>query len=327
MNKNENNLSQNISDMKDEIQKSLKKIELLQVLYNKENDNENENEFNELNYEEIKTKNKPRAKKNIIHVTYFIPVLQFLDIKSIIELSKVNHLFYSFIYSFYFYRSVNQILIHTNQNRLNKNKKDDIFNKKKLKQINQNNKDIIIKKNSQDEDNMFLGPTKKIYSSFMSAITGALSYIAPIPELPTTHKEKKNDLEEIQKKINLHEKLLNERIKQLAISNEIKNTRAKIDKYIKEQYDMKKNHQKKNELNKNKNNNIKINDQTIKKIKREKYESEYNALLQEINNYENEYNNLKKDNEKQGKLNIDLEIKLNKIKYYAKNKFKVDENL
>ena len=70
MNKNENNLSQNISDMKDEIQKSLKKIELLQVLYNKENDNENENEFNELNYEEIKTKNKPRTKKNIIHVTY-----------------------------------------------------------------------------------------------------------------------------------------------------------------------------------------------------------------------------------------------------------------
>ena len=323
MNKNENDLSQNIADMKDEIQKSIKKLERIKALYHKED--ENENKTNELNYEEIQSKNKSRSKRNILHIFYFIPILQFLDIKSIIELSKVNHLFYSFIYSFYFYRSVNQILIHSNK-KIN-NKKEDIFNKKRIKQITQSNKDTINKQNSQDEDNLFLGPTKKIYSSFMSALTGALSYIAPIPEVPNIHKEKKNDLEEIEKKLNLHEKLLNERIKQLAISNEIKNTRAKIDKYIKEQYDMKKNHQKKNELNKNKNNNIKINDQTIKKIKREKYESEYNALLQEINNYENEYNNLKKDNEKQGKLNIDLEIKLNKIKYYAKNKFKVDENL
>ena len=324
MNKNENDLSQNISDMKDEIQKSLKKLELIKELYNKEN--ENENNLKEIKYDELKIKNKSRTKRNILHVTYFIPILQFLDIKYIIELSKVNHLFYSFIYSFYFYRSVNQILIHSNK-KIN-NKKEDIFNKRKIKQFTQNNKDMINKKNTQDEDNLILGPTKKIYSSFMSALTGALSYIAPIPEMPNTytHKEKKNDLEEIGKKLILHEKLLNERIKQLAISNEIKNTRAKLDKYIKEQYDIKKNH-KKNELNKNTKNNFLINDQTIKKIKREKYESEYNALLQEINNYENEYNNLKKDNEKQSQINVELEIKLNKIKYYAKNTFKIDENL
>ena len=127
MNKNENTLSQEISEMKEEIQKSLKNIEYIKEIYNKENYINND-----LNYEDMNQKYKSKSQKNILRVTYFIPVLQFLDIKSLIELSKVNHLFYSFIYSLYFYRSANQILNHSTK-KLN-TKKDDIFNNKKIKQ-------------------------------------------------------------------------------------------------------------------------------------------------------------------------------------------------
>lgn len=311
-NNNENNFTKEISEIKDELQKSLKNIENIKELYEKEN----EEIYDDSNYEEIKPKNKQKPKRHVLHITYFIPVLQFLDIKTLIELSKVNHLFYSFIYSFYFYRATNQILIHSNKNL--HTKKNDLFNTKKINHINKNDKNKINNSNISNEENIILGTTKKIYSSFMTGITGALSYIAPIPEIPNLHKEK-NELEDIEKKINLHEKLLDERIKQLAISNEIKATRAEIDKIIKVQYNYKKNH-KKNELSKSI--NKEINDQTIKKLKREKYESEYKALMKEISEYEKEYHHLKKENEVQNKVGIDLETKINKIKYYAKNTFK-----
>ena len=106
--------------------------------------------------------------------------------------------------------------------------------------------------------------------------------------------------------------MLDERIKQVAISNKIKATKAEIDKYIKEKYNIK---------NRMKNNSGKINDQTIKKLKREKYESEYRTLMKEINEYEKQYDDLKKENEIQSNKGIDLETKINKIKYYAKNFF------
>lgn len=309
MNKNGNSLIEFIPEIKEEIQKTIKNIESIKKTYKEKN-----LIYNNLNYEYInpKQKNKQKSKYHTIHITYFIPVLQFLDIKSLLELSKVNHIFYAFIYSIYFYRSTNQILLHSNKNLI-LNKKNSINNKSQTNQVKQN---LAEKSN---EENLLLGPTKKIYSSFMSALTGALSYIAPIPEISNINKEK-NELEEIEKKINLHEKLIDERLKQLAITNEIKKTRAELDKYIKEQYDIKKNHKK------NENNYInmnKINEQTIKKLKRDKYELEYKTLMNEISQYEDEYARLKKDNEIQNKNNIDLETKINKIKYYAKNKFLV----
>ena len=302
MNKNENGLIESIPEIKDEIKKTLQNIQSI-----KKNYDEGNSLYNDLSYEyiNIKHKNKSGPNHRNIHIIYFIPVLQFLDIKSLLELSKVNHVFYSFIYSIYFYRSTNQVLLYSN-----KNKNNNIFPKS---QINQIKKNISEKSNSNisNDDNIILRPTKKIYSSFMSALTGALSYITPIPEISNIHKEK-NELGEIEKKINLHEKLLDERLKQLAISNEIKATKAEIDKYIKEQYDLKKNE---------KNIKNKLNEQTIKKLKRDKYEWEYKTLMNEISQYEEEYTRLKKDNEVQNKINIDLETKINKIKYYAKNKF------
>ena len=305
MNKNENGLIESIPEIKDEIQKTLQNIQSI-----KKNYDEGNYIYNDLSYEyiNIKQKNKSGSNHHNIHIAYFIPVFQFLDIKSLLELSKVNHIFYSFIYSIYFYRSTYQVLLYSN--KIKKNKNNNIFPKSQTDQIKKNISEKSNSKSSND-DNIILGPTKKIYSSFMSALTGALSYITPIPEISNIHKEK-NELGEIEKKINLHEKLLDERLKQLAISNEIKATKAEIDKYIKEQYELKKNE---------KNIKNKLNEQTIKKLKRDKYELEYKTLMNEISQYEEEYKRLKKDNEVQNKINIDLETKINKIKYYAKNKF------
>jgi hypothetical protein len=300
MNENGKNLSQDISEIKDEIQKSLQNSKYIKDIYDKERDND----LNDINYDSFKMN-----KNTQLHVTYFIPVLQFLDIKSLIELSKVNHLFYSFIYSFYFYRSVNQVIKYSN--KYNKIKKDDIFSKNNMKKIKPNNTENSHTQNSENDDGLIFGPTKKIYSSFMSALTGAFSYINPVSETSNVHKEK-NEKKEIEKKIILHEKLIDERIKLLAISNKIKATKAEIDKYIKEKYNIK---------NRMKNNSGKINDQTIKKLKREKYESEYRTLMKEINEYEKQYDDLKKENEIQSNKGIDLETKINKIKYYAKNFF------
>ena len=318
-NENENSLTQTISEIKEDIQKVLQNTEFIKKKYNEDNE--------EIIYDDIEIKNKSRTKKYKLHITFFIPVLQFLDIQSLIELSKVNHLFYSFIYSFYFYRSVNQIITYSKKSK-NNNKINYNNNKRKIEQIKSKISDKSSENNNQNNqsnDGIILGPTKKIYSGFMSAITGALSYITPMPEMTSRPKEK-NELEEIEKKIKLHEKLIDERIKQLAISNEIKNTRDEINNYIKEQYNLKKS-QKKNELNKNNYKYKKIDDKTIEKLKREKYESEYRALMQEINEYEMKYNDLQKENEIQNKIGIDLETKNNKIKYYAKNIFNPNKSV
>ena len=84
----------------------------------------------------------------------------------------------------------------------------------------------------------------------MSALTGAFSYFGGESASDTKDKIR---LEDIEKKIDLHEKLIDEKLKQIKISNEIKETRAEIDKYINEQYELKKIQKKINEDFKNKN--------------------------------------------------------------------------
>ena len=240
MDKNENSLTQDISEIKDKLKNSLNNIKFIKELYNPEK----QDSLYDIEFDDIKLRQKSKSRKiTTFRVTYFIPVLQFLDIKSLIEFSKVNHLFYSFIYSFYFYRSVNQIIVYSLKN--SKNKNNDMFDKNNMKRIKSNNSGKNSEQSSILDEGLILGPTKKIYSSFMSSLAGALNYINPVGEvIPTMHKEK-NELEEIQKKINLHEKLLDERFKQVKISNEIKETRAELDKYIKEQYDIKNKQKKK----------------------------------------------------------------------------------
>ena len=304
---NENNFMKEVLEIKEELEKSIKNFEKINELKEK----------NKLNYinEYINESNKAKAKIKY-NVTYFIPVIQFLDIKSICELSRVNHIFHSFIFSFYFYRSTYQVYKYAIKNK-NKNISKKIFLDKNNKKI-ENNSNINLQQNPQNPnntENLLLDQTKKIYTNFMSAITGAFNYFNPIPIMPKGTKEG-NELEEIEKKIALHEKLIDERIKLIRIGNDITNTKNKIEKYIQEQYDIK-------SKKKNENGNVnKINlhdDNLIKKIKKEKYENEYKALIKEIKESENELNRIKKDNEKQEKIGIDLENKINKIKYYAKN--------
>ena len=312
---NENNFMKEVLEIKEELGKSIKNFEKINELKEK----------NKLNYidEYINESNKAKAKIKY-NVTYFIPVIQFLDIKSICELSRVNHIFHSFIFSFYFYRSTYQVYKYAIKNK-NKNISKKNFLDKNNKKI-ENNSNINLQQNPQNPsntENLLLDQTKKIYTNFMSAITGAFNYFNPIPIMPKGTKEG-NELEEIEKKIALHEKLIDERIKLIRIGNDITNTKNKIEKYIQEQYDIK-------SKKKNENGNVnKINlhdDNLIKKIKKEKYENEYKALIKEIKESENELNRIKKENENQEKIGIDLENKINKIKYYAKNVLINKENI
>ena len=303
--KNEEDFTAEIEDIKIELEKNIKNIELQKDLYEKE---EKDN-FKKFYYEDSKSKNIIKFKKGQINfkITLFIPILQFLDIKSFLELSRVNHLFHSFIFSFYFYRSVNQVLNFSKKfNKYPKNREEKIVLKK-----NNNKKN---NPQSQEEENILFGQTKKIYSSFMNVLTGAFSYINPTGEISQI-KGIKNELSEIEKKIELHEKLIDGRIQQLKIYKEINNIKEEIEIYIKERNKIK-----------NKKINNKGKDYLNKQDEKEELEREYNNLIKEINEIEKEYDNIKKDNEKQSKIGALLDNKINKIKNYSNNIFQNNEN-
>ena len=309
--KNEENLYEDIEKIKDELLNSIKNMELIKESYKKEE----QNNFQELYYEDSNSKNviKFENKKTKIHIILFIPVLQFLDIKSYMELSRVNHIFYSFLYSFYFYRTINQILEYSSKNTF--------FQKKSLINMNKNISPIKnnINQNSQTQgdQNIIIDQTKKLYTSFMSAITGAINYITPTPNLTSGVQGKKDELSEIEKKIALHERLIDERIKLLKLCKEINNIKQEIDNYFDKKYKIKNNKM----MNKKKVDNYLIN-----KNEKEKYEMEYKNLIKEINEIETEYESIKKDNEKETQIGIELENKIDKIKNYSNNVFKNNEN-
>ena len=309
--KNEENLYEDIEKIKDELLNSIKNMELIKESYKKEE----QNNFQELYYEDTNSKNviKFENKKTKIHIFLFIPVLQFLDIKSYMELSRVNHIFYSFLYSFYFYRTINQILKYSSKNTF--------FQKKSLINMNKNISPIKnnINQNSQTQgdQNIIIDQTKKLYTSFMSAITGAINYITPTPNLTPGVQGKKDELSEIEKKIALHERLIDERIKLLKLCKEINNIKQEIDNYFDKKYKIKNNKM----MNKKKVDNYLIN-----KNEKEKYEMEYKNLIKEINEIETEYESIKKDNEKETQIGIELENKIDKIKNYSNNVFKNNEN-
>ena len=309
--KNEENLYEDIEKIKDELLNSIKNMELIKESYKKEE----QNNFQELYYEDTNSKNviKFENKKTKIHIILFIPVLQFLDIKSYMELSRVNHIFYSFLYSFYFYRTINQILKYSSKNTF--------FQKKSLINMNKNISPIKnnINQNSQTQgdQNIIIDQTKKLYTSFMSAITGAINYITPTSNLTSGVQGKKDELSEIEKKIALHERLIDERIKLLKLCKEINNIKQEIDNYFDKKYKIKNNKM----MNKKKVDNYLIN-----KNEKEKYEMEYKNLIKEINEIETEYERIKKDNEKETQIGIELENKIDKIKNYSCNVFKNNEN-
>ena len=308
--KNEENLYEDIEKIKDELLNSIKNMELIKESYKKEE----QNNFQELYYEDTNSKNviKFENKKTKIHIILFIPVLQFLDIKSYMELSRVNHIFYSFLYSFYFYRTINQILKYSSKNAFLK-KKSLINMNKNISPIKNN---INQNSQTQGDQNIIIDQTKKLYTSFMSAITGAINYITPASNLTSGVQGKKDELSEIEKKIALHERLIDERIKLLKLCKEINNIKQEIDNYFDKKYKIKNNKM----MNKKKVDNYLIN-----KNEKEKYEMEYKNLIKEINEIETEYESIKKDNEKETQIGIELENKIDKIKNYSNNVFKNNE--
>lgn len=308
--KNEENLYEDIEKIKDELLNSIKNMELIKESYKKEE----QNNFQELYYEDTNSKNviKFENKKTKIHIILFIPVLQFLDIKSYMELSRVNHIFYSFLYSFYFYRTINQILKYSSKNTFLK-KKSLINMNKNISPVKNN---INQNSQTQGDQNIIIDQTKKLYTSFMSAITGAINYITPTSNLTSGVQGKKDELSEIEKKIALHERLIDERIKLLKLCKEINNIKQEIDNYFDKKYKIKNNKM----MNKKKVDNYLIN-----KNEKEKYEMEYKNLIKEINEIETEYESIKKDNEKETQIGIELENKIDKIKNYSNNVFKNNE--
>ena len=302
----ENNFLEEIEKIKEELQKSIQNMESIKE-FDKDEINNNQDSFHESSLSKKSLKLK-KTKINI-RISLFIPVLQFLDIKSIIELSRLNHLFHSFIYSFYFYRYVYQLKKYINKE---KSKNNSLKNKK------ENFSKIDKNKNSQNQEqggqNIIVEQTKKIYTSFMSAITGAINYINPTTIPTPIIKSEKDKLDEIEKKIALHEKLIDGRIKQAKLSKEINTIQQEIESYINRQNN--KRYQK--EKNKNKIENI---------MKREDYEKEYENLIKEISEMEIEYEEIKKDNEKQNNLGVELENQINKIKFLTNNIEQNNENL
>ena len=302
----ENNFLEEIEKIKEELQKSIQNMESIKE-FDKDEINNNQDSFHESSLSKKSLKLK-KTKINI-RISLFITVLQFLDIKSIIELSRLNHLFHSFIYSFYFYRYVYQLKKYINKE---KSKNNSLKNKK------ENFSKIDKNKNSQNQEqggqNIIVEQTKKIYTSFMSAITGAINYINPTTIPTPIIKSEKDKLDEIEKKIALHEKLIDGRIKQAKLSKEINTIQQEIESYINRQNN--KRYQK--EKNKNKIENI---------MKREDYEKEYENLIKEISEMEIEYEEIKKDNEKQNNLGVELENQINKIKFLTNNIEQNNENL
>ena len=294
----ENDFLEDIEKIKEELQKSINNIESIKE-FKKDEINNKSDSIND-NFQSKKSIKLKKSKINIRR-SLFIPVLQFLDIKSIIELSRLNHLFHSFIYSFYFYRYACQLKKYTNKEK-SKNKS--------LKNKNHNISLVDKNKNSQQtqgEQNIFIDQTKKIYTSFMSAITGAINYINPTSIPTPVIKSEKNELDEIKKKIALHEKLIDGRIEQVKLYKEINDIQQEIELYINRQ------NNKKYIKEKNKNNKIEnVN-------KKEDYEKEYESLIKEINELEIEFEEIKKDNERQNIIGIELENQINKIKFLTNN--------
>lgn len=141
-------------------------------------------------------------KNNHLRVAFFYPIMQFLDVKDMLNLSLVNKDFYFFIHSIFFYKFRTQIYYF-------QRKQIYVDNLNKLKKVNTSS-------NSQNNN-----------KSFFSKLTGAFTYLAPVCDYSVNRQEKMT-LQHIQDKIAIHEQLLKEKIEHIQISEEVNEIRKKI---------------------------------------------------------------------------------------------------
>lgn len=234
----------------------------------------------------------PKSKK--FRISYLLSVIQFLDYNSIFNLSLANREFHYFFSSIWYYKFISQIKEYQKKANRNSNKKDTPLN-------------------SSFSSQGSLFSSKKKGGGFFSALTGALSYFAPVAE-SGIKKENKVDLKEIKERIELHEKILTGKLQQIQISKEIIDIRNSIDKLIDERFE---NQKKKDDI---------IGDKEIEKIKRDKLEKTYLELKQEVDSLNNESIKLKNIYENLQKEDIDKELKINIIGNYIKNNFTNQNN-
>lgn len=231
--------------------------------------------------------NSPKSKK--FRITYLFSIIQFLDYNSIFNLSLTNKEFHYFFSSIWYYKFISQIKKYQKKTNKNSDKKEASLNN-----------------SFSSQGSLF--SSKKKGGGFLSALTGALSYFAPVAE-SGAKKENKIDLKEIKERIELHEKILTGKLQQIQISKEIIDIRNNIDKLIDERFE---NQKKKDDI---------IDDNEIEKIKRDKLEKTYLELKKEVDSLNNESIKLKNIYENLQKEDIDKELKINLIGNYIKNNF------
>lgn len=231
--------------------------------------------------------NSPKSKK--FRITYLLSIIQFLDYNSIFNLSLTNKEFHYFFSSIWYYKFISQIKEYQKKTNKNSDKKETSLNN-----------------SFSSQGSLF--SSKKKGGGFLSALTGALSYFAPVAE-SGAKKENKIDLKEIKERIELHEKILTGKLQQIQISKEIIDIRNNIDKLIDERFE---NQKKKDDI---------IDDREIEKIKRDKLEKTYLELKKEVDSLNNESIKLKNIYENLQKEDIDKELKINLIGNYIKNNF------
>lgn len=100
-----------------------------------------------------------KNKKNYFRVTYMKSVIQFLDIKTILDISILNKEFHFFIKSVYFYKFINDAITS--------NKKRKILKKNSTTSVTSTTSGASSKTN----------PEKKGDYNFFGKITGAFSYL------------------------------------------------------------------------------------------------------------------------------------------------------
>lgn len=238
----------------------------------------------QLSNDAIPIPTSPRNNKQF-RITYLRTVIKYLDYESIFNLSLVNKEFYSFLTSIYYYKFISQV-----KGKHKKNEKSVELN------------------SSFSSNNSLFSNKKKGGGGFFSALTGALSLFAPVTD-NSSKKEVKIDMKEIKTRIELHEKVLNEKLRNIHISKEIIDIRTNIDKLIEERY---------------KNKGESSDDKEIEKIKREKIEATYLELKKEVEALNDESIKLKNRYEILQKQDIDKEMKMNMIGNYIKNNFNVN---
>lgn len=218
--------------------------------------------------------NKPiitsKSKKYYFRISFLKNSIQFLDLKSILNLSLVNKEFGYFIKSVYFYKFTKCVKNSKTQN-------------KKTNSNNFSNKKVTPSKTNSSNDQT--GGVSNLFG-LGNYVVGALGSVLGIKQYSDS-KERKIDPIVLEEKYKIYEKILNTKLKNSKMSQEMRELRENIDTIVSEKI-AKKSYSpiKKDHFNYH---NFMI-DEELQKIKRDKLESESDSLKIEVESLIKEVN-------------------------------------